>query len=101
MVTTYNAEGCNGYRKRHPSRVRKATDMFLFRRPDYQSDTTLFLQQLQQQDATLQARQQAGMVVHGGSHASPTAEQSALRQGFAEAAIAQQPYVYATVPEID
>lgn len=75
--------------------------MHIFRRPDYQSDASLFLQNLQKQDATLCERQQAGMALHGCAQEEPSAEQTALQQGFVQASIAQQPYVYATQTELD
>lgn len=65
--------------------------MHLFRRPDYQSDTTLFLNQLKTEKPDLEARQRQGRELLW--------DQSVDRQaweGYRSARVAQQPYVYQT-----
>lgn len=65
--------------------------MHLFRRPDYQSDTTQFIQQLKTEKPDLEARQRQGRDLLW--------DQSVDRQawdGYDSARVAQQPYVYQT-----
>jgi hypothetical protein len=65
--------------------------MHLFRRPDYQSDTTQFIQQLKSERPDLEARQRQGRDLLW--------DQSVDRQaweGYQSARVAQQPYVYQT-----
>ena len=65
--------------------------MSIFQRPDYQSETTQFLQQLKQQKPQLQAQQ-----VHG---RALLWDKQVDRETWAEyqaARVAQKPYVYMT-----
>jgi len=65
--------------------------MPFFRRPDYTSDTTQFIEQLKAQKPTLEAEQRAGRALLWDKN---------LNRGdqaeFAEARVPQQPYVYGT-----
>ena len=65
--------------------------MPLFRRPDYESDTTQFIQQLKAQRPELEAQQRHGRGLHW--------DQKVDRQAQAEfqaARVPQKPYVYQT-----
>jgi hypothetical protein len=65
--------------------------MSIFRRPDYQSETTQFLQQLKQQKPQLQAQQVQGRALLW--------DKQVDRETWSEyqaARVAQQPYVYMT-----
>jgi hypothetical protein len=65
--------------------------MSIFQRPDYQSETTQFLQQLKQQKPQLQAQQVQGRALLW--------DKQVDRETWAEyqaARVAQQPYVYMT-----
>ncbi|MFM2238683.1 MAG: hypothetical protein RJA69_57 [Pseudomonadota bacterium] len=65
--------------------------MSIFQRPDYQSETTQFLQQLKQQQPQLQAQQVQGRALLWDKRVD--------RETWAEyqaARVAQQPYVYMT-----
>ncbi len=65
--------------------------MSIFQRPDYQSETTQFLQQLKQQKPQLQAQQVQGRALLWDKRVD--------RETWAEyqaARVAQQPYVYMT-----
>ena len=65
--------------------------MSIFRRPDYQSETTQFLQQLKQQKPQLQAQQVQGRAMLW--------DKQVDRETWSEyqaARVAQQPYVYMT-----
>jgi hypothetical protein len=65
--------------------------MSIFQRPDYQSETTQFLQQLQQQKPQLQAQQVQGRALLW--------DKQVDREVWAEyqaARVAQKPYVYMT-----
>lgn len=65
--------------------------MSLFRRPDYQSDTTVFIAELKAQDPSLNDRQQAGrsLLWDRAVDRRAQAEQAAAR-------VPQAPYVYQT-----
>ena len=63
----------------------------LFRRSDYTSDTTQFIDQLKAAKPTLEAEQRAGRALLWDKNLS-RAEQAE----FGEASVAQQPYVYGT-----
>lgn len=65
---------------------------------NYQSDISQFLQQLRQEDPSLQARQKQGHALLWNPQLPEAAESRALQKGFEAAHIAQQPYVYATQP---
>jgi hypothetical protein len=62
-----------------------------FRRSDYTSDTTQFIDQLKANKPTLEAEQRAGRALLWDKNLS-RAEQAE----FGEASVAQQPYVYGT-----
>ncbi|MEY2658129.1 MAG: DUF3460 family protein [Betaproteobacteria bacterium] len=65
--------------------------MSIFQRPNYQSETTQFLQQLKQQKPQLQAQQVQGRALLW--------DKQVDREAWAEyqaARVAQQPYVYMT-----
>ena len=62
-----------------------------FRRSDYTSDTTQFIDQLKAKKPTLEAEQRAGRALLWDKNLS-RAEQAE----FGEASVAQQPYVYGT-----
>ena len=61
----------------------------IFRRPDYSSEVTQFIEQLKQQQPDLEARQRAGRALLWDKHVDREAW-GELRDGE----IAQQPYVY-------
>jgi hypothetical protein len=65
--------------------------MSFFRRPDYTSEATQFIDQLKAKRPTLDAEQQAGRALLWDKNLNQ-AEQSEYR----EAQVAQQPYVYGT-----
>ena len=65
--------------------------MNIFRRPDYQSDATQFLEQLKASQPDLPAQQRQGRALLW--------DKAVDRQawaGYAAARVAQQPYVYQT-----
>ena len=61
----------------------------LFRRPDYQSEVTQFIEQLKTTGPDLEARQRAGRALLWDKHVDREAW-GEFRQGE----VAQQPYVY-------
>ena len=61
----------------------------IFRRPDYSSEVTQFIEQLKSQHPDLEARQRAGRALLWDKHVDRQAS-SDLREGE----VAQQPYVY-------
>ena len=63
----------------------------LFRRADYTSDTTQFIDQLKLNKPTLEAEQRAGRALLWDKHLT-AAEQA----DFIDATVPQQPYVYGT-----
>ena len=63
----------------------------IFRRPDYSSDATVFIDQLKVQKPDLDARQRAGMAIFWDKHVDREAW-SAWR----DAEVPQKPYVYQT-----
>ena len=65
--------------------------MSIFRRPDYTSEVTLFIDQLKANKPTLEAEQRAGRALLWDKNLS-RAEQAE----FGDARVAQQPYVYGT-----
>ena len=65
--------------------------MNIFRRPDYKSDATAFLEQLKKDKPELDAEQQKGR--------APLWDRNIDRDagdGFRDAKVAQKPYVYQT-----
>ncbi len=65
--------------------------MHLIRRPDYKSDTTLFIEQLKQTQPTLEAEQRTGLALLW----NKIVDRDAWK-GFRKAKVAQKPYVYQT-----
>ena len=63
--------------------------MHIFRRPDYQSDATLFLNQLKTTQPELEARQRQGRELLWDK---PVDRQA--WEGYRAARVAQKPYVY-------
>ncbi len=65
--------------------------MAFFRRPDYQSDTTQFIQQLKAQKPELEAQQRQGRALLWDKQVDRDAQAQ-----FKAARVAQKPYVYQT-----
>jgi len=65
--------------------------MSIFRRPDYSSDTTLFIAQLKAQHPELEAQQRQGRALLWDKAVDRNAQQE-----FKAARVAQKPYVYQT-----
>ena len=65
--------------------------MSIFRRPDYQSDTTQFINQLKTQKPNLEAEQRAGRALLWDKNVDRSAWDD-----FDAAEVAQKPYVYQT-----
>lgn len=65
--------------------------MPLFRRADYQSDTTQFIQQLKAQHPELEAQQRQGRALLWDKQVD-----RAVQAEFQAARVPQQPYVYQT-----
>jgi hypothetical protein len=65
--------------------------MSFFRRPDYQSDATQFINKLKQQKPELDAQQQAGRALLWDKQVDRNAWQD-----FRSAQVPQKPYVYQT-----
>jgi hypothetical protein len=65
--------------------------MSIFQRPDYQSETTQFLQQLKQQKPQLQAQQVQGRALLWDKQVDREAWEE-----YQAARVAQKPYVYMT-----
>ena len=65
--------------------------MSIFRRPDYQSDTTQFIAKLKSEKPSLEAEQRAGRALLW----DKTVDRSAWVD-FDAAEVAQKPYVYQT-----
>ena len=65
--------------------------MSIFRRPDYRSDTTQFIDQLKADQPDLEARQRAGRALLWDKNLDRT-----LQSEYAQARVAQKPYVYLT-----
>ena len=63
----------------------------IFRRPDYQSDTTLFIDQLKAAKPTLEAEQRAGRALLWDKNIDRNAQAD-----ISEGNVAQTPYVYQT-----
>jgi hypothetical protein len=65
----------------------------IFRRPDYKSDITQFIEQLKTDQPDLESRQRAGRAIWWDKHVDREA------QGEWQAArVAQKPYVYGSEP---
>lgn len=65
--------------------------MSIFRRPDYQSDATQFINGLKTQKPSLEAEQRAGRALLWDKNVDRSA-----RDDFDAAEVAQKPYVYQT-----
>jgi len=65
--------------------------MTIFRRPDYRSDATEFIDALKAQKPSLESEQQAGRALLW----DKAVDRQALK-GYGEARVAQKPYVYQT-----
>ena len=65
--------------------------MSIFRRPDYRSDTTQFIDQLKTAQPDLEARQRAGRALLWDKNPD-----RALQSEYAQGRVAQKPYVYLT-----
>lgn len=65
--------------------------MSLFRRPDYHSEASLFIDQLKASRPQLEAQQRAGRALLWDLHLDRNAQ-----AGYREAKVAQKPYVYQT-----
>lgn len=66
--------------------------MSIFRRPDYQSDTTQFINQLKTQRPELDTQQQEGRALLWDKQLSRDEQQA-----FKAARVTQKPYVYQTL----
>ena len=65
----------------------------IFRRPDYRSDVTQFIEQLKTQKPDLEAQQRAGRAIWWDKHL----DREALTE-WGEARVPQKPYVYGDDP---
>jgi hypothetical protein len=65
--------------------------MHIFRRPDYKSDTTQFLEQLKQAQPTLASEQRSGRALLW----NKLVDRDAWK-GYRTAKVTQKPYVYQT-----
>lgn len=65
--------------------------MSIFRRPDYRSDTTQFIDQLKAAQPDLEARQRAGRALLWDKNLDRT-----LQSEYAQGRVSQKPYVYLT-----
>ena len=65
--------------------------MSIFRRPDYTSDITTFIDQLKANKPTLEAEQRAGRALLWDKNLN-----RADQADYQDARVAQQPYVYGT-----
>jgi len=65
--------------------------MSIFRRPDYRSDTTQFIDQLKAAQPDLEERQRAGRALLWDKNLDRT-----LQSEYAQGRVAQKPYVYLT-----
>ena len=65
--------------------------MSIFRRPDYRSDTTQFIDQLKAAQPDLEARQRAGRALLWDKNLDRT-----LQSEYAQGRVVQKPYVYLT-----
>jgi len=66
--------------------------MSIFRRPDYQSEVTQFIDSLKANKPTLEAEQRAGRALLWDKNIDRSAQSE-----YSEARVAQQPYVYQTL----
>ena len=73
---------------------KEAQFMHIFRRPDYESEITQFIEQLKTDKPNLEARQLAGRALLWDKNV----DRSALAE-YSEAKVPQQPYVYQPTPD--
>ena len=66
--------------------------MSIFRRPDYQSEATEFIDSLKAKKPTLEAEQRAGRALLWDKNVDRSAQSE-----YSEARVDQQPYVYQTL----
>ncbi|MBC7437485.1 MAG: DUF3460 family protein [Bdellovibrionales bacterium] len=66
--------------------------MSIFRRPDYQSEVTEFIDSLKAKKPTLEAEQRAGRALLWDKNVDRSAQSE-----YSEARVPQQPYVYQTL----
>ena len=67
----------------------------IFRRPDYQSEVTQFIEQLKTQKPDLEAQQRAGRSIWWDKHVDREAQGD-----WREARVPQKPYVYGDDPRL-
>ncbi len=65
--------------------------MTIFRRPDYQSDVTLFIEKLKKDKPTLEAEQRVGRALLWDKNVDRS-----LQEEYKDGRVAQKPYVYQT-----
>jgi Protein of unknown function (DUF3460) len=65
--------------------------MNIFRRPDYRSDVTLFIEKLKTDKPTLEAEQRAGRALLWDKNVDRS-----LQAEYKDGRVAQKPYVYQT-----
>jgi Protein of unknown function (DUF3460) len=65
--------------------------MTIFRRPDYQSDVTLFIEKLKTDKPTLEAEQRAGRALLWDKNVDRS-----LQEDYKDGRVPQTPYVYQT-----
>lgn len=65
----------------------------LFRRPDYNSEITNFIEEMREKKPTLEAEQRAGRALLWDKHLDRETQDE-----FQQAKVSQQPYVYQTQP---
>ncbi len=73
------------------SAIHQVISMNIFRRPDYKSDTTQFIEQLKQEKPKLEDEQRHGL----GLLWNKLVDRD-ICKGFRSARVAQKPYVYQT-----
>lgn len=71
--------------------------MYIFRRPDYRSQTTQFLEQLHKSDPSLHQRQQASRAQTWADNTAPAQHHTAPEAQAADV-VKQSGYVYLTQP---
>lgn len=66
----------------------------IFRRPDYRSEVTQFIDQLKAAKPELESQQRAGRAIWWDKHIDREAQSE-----YAQARVAQKPYVYGSGPQ--
>lgn len=77
--------------QRANTRLNEVTPMSFFRRPDYKSETTLFIEQLKKDEPQLVTEQRKGLALLWNKIVDRDAW-----LGYRKAKVAQKPYVYQT-----